>query len=95
MRSLCVLAMLSIPISAHGDDIARRARDLHASAIVVDTHVDAPDQLATRWANIASRRATTHFDLPRARQGGLTAPFFSIYVAAAYAGRGAAKRANT
>ncbi|MEJ7602211.1 MAG: dipeptidase [Kofleriaceae bacterium] len=88
------MAVLAMPISARGDDFAKRAGALHASAIVVDTHLDAPDQLASRWANIANRRATTHFDLPRARQGGLTAPFFSIYVAAAYAGRGAAKRAT-
>ena len=94
MRSLWILAVLAIPVSASGDELAKRARALHDSAIVVDTHLDAPDQLATRWANVGKRGATTHFDLPRARQGGLTAPFFSIYVAGAYAGRGAAKRAD-
>jgi membrane dipeptidase len=39
-------------------------------------------------------RATTgHMDLVRMREGGLDAEFFSIYVAARYAGKGAAKRA--
>ncbi len=78
---------------ARADDAATRAQKLHAEAIVVDTHLDAPDQLSTRWADVSSRGATDHFDIPRARQGGLTAPFFSIYVAASYADHGAARRA--
>jgi membrane dipeptidase len=78
---------------ARADDVATRAQKLHAEAIVVDTHLDAPDQLASKWADVANRGATDHFDIPRARQGGLTAPFFSIYVAAGYADHGAARRA--
>jgi len=78
---------------ARADEVATRAKKLHADAIVVDTHLDAPDQLATKWADVATRGATDHFDIPRAREGGLTAPFFSIYVAASYADNGAAKRA--
>jgi len=88
-----LLAILFIPIMARADDVATRAKKLHAEAIVVDTHLDAPDQLSTKWADIATRGATDHFDIPRARDGGLTAPFFSIYVAASYADNGAAKRA--
>jgi membrane dipeptidase len=84
---------LTLPLIARADDIATRAQKIHASSIVVDTHLDAPDQLATKWADVATRGATEHFDIPRARQGGLTAPFFSIYVAASYADRGAARRA--
>jgi membrane dipeptidase len=81
------------PAGAGPDDIAARARALHREAIVVDTHLDAPDQLSAKWADVARRGATDHFDLPRAAEGGLTAPFFSIYVSAAYADRGAARRA--
>jgi membrane dipeptidase len=88
-----LLAVMFIPMIARADDVATRAHKLHAEAIVVDAHLDAPDQLATRWADVATKGATDHFDLPRARAGGLTAPFFSIYVAASYADNGAAKRA--
>ncbi|HEY5937401.1 MAG TPA: dipeptidase [Kofleriaceae bacterium] len=95
MRWIWLFAVLVIPLPATADDLAVRAKALHDSAIVVDTHVDAPDQLATKWANLAKRGATTHWDVPRAKEGGMTAPFFSIYVSGAYAGRGAAKRANT
>jgi membrane dipeptidase len=78
---------------ARADDVSSRAKKLHAEAIVVDSHLDAPDQLAAKWADIAVRGSTDHFDIPRAKEGGLTAPFFSIYVAASYAGDGAARRA--
>ena len=70
--------------------LAARAAKLHREAIVVDTHLDAPDQLADKWADVANQGATDHFDLPRAKAGGYTAPFFSIYVAASYAERGRA-----
>jgi membrane dipeptidase len=70
--------------------LAARAAKLHREAIVVDTHLDAPDQLADKWADVASQGATDHFDIPRAKAGGYTAPFFSIYVAASYAERGGA-----
>ncbi len=96
MRRLLLLAaaagLASAPAGA--DDVAARARALHRQAIVVDAHLDAPDQLARRWADVGKRGATDHFDLLRAADGGLTAPFFSIYVAASYAGGGAARRAH-
>lgn len=88
-----LLALLFVPMVAHADDVATRAQKLHAESIVIDTHLDAPDQLATKWADVAVQGATDHFDIPRARAGGLTAPFFSIYVAASYADHGAAHRA--
>ncbi len=73
--------------------LVARAAKLHREAIVVDTHLDAPDQLDEKWGDIANQGSTDHFDIPRAKTGGLTAPFFSIYVAASYADRGAAARA--
>jgi membrane dipeptidase len=88
-----LFAVLLVPMIARADDVSPRARKLHAEAIVVDTHLDAPDQLSSKWADVGTRGATDHFDIPRAREGGLTAPFFSIYVAASYADHGAARRA--
>lgn len=88
-----LLAVMFVPILARADEFATRAHKLQSEAIVVDTHLDAPDQLSSKWADVATRGATDHFDIPRAREGGLTAPFFSIYVAAGYADNGAARRA--
>src|SRR3982074_2388799 len=88
-----LLTIMFVPMIVRADDVATRARTPHAEPIVVATHLDAPAQLARKWADVATRGATDHFDIPRARQGGLTAPFFAIYVAASYADHGAARRA--
>jgi membrane dipeptidase len=99
LGSLALLPLTVLLPAARGDsapraeDLAAHVARLQREAIVVDTHLDAPDQLSDKWADIATRGATDHFDLPRAREGGLTAPFFSIYVSAAYADHGAARRA--
>lgn len=98
MRRLLLL-FLTFSTTAHASpppaasyDFEARARRIHRDAIVVDAHLDAPDQLADKWADLAVRGATPHFDLPRAREGGLTAPFFSIYVASSYAETGGSLR---
>lgn len=90
MRTLLLLLLATA--SAHADAIADRAKKLHRDAIVVDTHLDAPMQLADKWADIGTRGATTHFDLPRAKEGGLTAPVFSIFVSPLYADVGGSAR---
>src|SRR3569623_1154000 len=89
---LALAAVFALAGTAHADDFAARAKKLQQDAIVVDTHLDAPDQLSEKWKDVSERGATDHFDLPRAREGGLTAPIISIYVAAAYAHTGAAQR---
>ncbi len=91
LRIACALACLAA--TAHADDLAARAKKLHQAAIVVDTHEDVPDALSDKWADVATRGATPHFDLPRAKEGGLTAPFFSIFVSPTFADHGAARRA--
>jgi membrane dipeptidase len=89
--ALALVAVLAGTAAA--DDLAARAAKLHAEAIVVDAHLDTPSQLAKKWADVGKRGATDHFDLVRAKEGGLTAPFFSIFVSAAYADNGAARKA--
>jgi membrane dipeptidase len=85
--------VLALPLlaAAPADDLAARAARIHREAIVVDTHEDVPDALAEKPADVAVRGATKHFDIPRAREGGLTAPFFAVYVPASHADGGAAR----
>jgi membrane dipeptidase len=73
-----------------GEDLAERARRIQKAAIVVDTHLDLPIKLRQKWADLSLRGATPHFDIPRAREGGMTAPFFAIYVPASFAEAGGA-----
>ena len=85
--------ILALPLVAApaADDVTARAARIHREAIVVDTHEDVPDALAEKGADLAVRGATKHFDIPRAKEGGLTAPFFAVYVPASYAEGGAAR----
>ena len=67
---------------------------LHKSAIVLDTHQDLPEELESRWKDIGVRNTFGHIDIPRWREGGVTAPFLSAYVNADYAkSGGSAKKA--
>src|SRR5512143_918446 len=88
-----LLALLCLTATAHADDLEARARKLSHDAIIVDGHLDAPDQLSDKWADISTKGATPQFDLPRAKEGGLTAPFFSIFVSPAFADAGGTHRA--
>ncbi len=85
-----IVGLATLPALA--DDPGTKARRLHARAIVVDTHVDAPYRLEKKWADVGERGATPHFDIPRALEGGLTAPFLAIYVPASFAEAGGAAR---
>ncbi|MCB5226133.1 dipeptidase [Alishewanella sp. 16-MA] len=52
--------------------------------IIVDTHIDVPYRLHKKWEDVSVATANGEFDYPRAKQGGLNAPFMSIYIPASY-----------
>ncbi len=66
--------------------ISERAKKLTESAIVFDGHNDLPWRLRKdgdvkfETLDLAKRLATGHTDIPRARQGGLKAQFWSVYI---------------
>jgi membrane dipeptidase len=75
------------------DDIAERARKLHASAVVLDTHVDTPQRLLFEKFDLGKRDAEGHLDIPRMREGGLNAVFMSIWTPSQVNGPKGVKRA--
>ena len=48
--------------------------------IAIDTHVDTPQRMLDDGDDIAERLPDGHLDLPRMREGGLSAAFFSVWV---------------
>jgi membrane dipeptidase len=87
--ALCVVGGLAL-----AEDLKERAVRLHKSAIVVDTHEDVPESLEDKWRDLAARNTVGHTDIPRWREGGVTAPFLVSYVNSAYAkSGGSAKKA--
>ena len=64
--------------------VSARARALHAGSLVFDGHVHAVDREFYHGGDIGQRKADGQFDLPRAKEGGLGALFFSIFVTEDY-----------
>lgn len=60
--------------------IPARADSLVQAHIIVDGHIDLPNRLRTFAENPADSTLGGDFDYPRARAGGLNAPFMSIYL---------------
>src|SRR5256885_5370573 len=66
--------LLSIPTSvSFGDDIAERARKLHFSSIVLDTHDDTTQRFFSKNFDLAKRNPGGHIDIPRMKEGGMNA----------------------
>lgn len=55
-------------------------RTLHRDAIVIDGHTDVPTRLFGSPADLSERLDDGHVDLPRLREGGVTAPIFALFV---------------
>ena len=63
-------------------DFRAEAMLLAQETLIVDTHIDLPYRLHEKPDDVAVRTEDGHFDLERAREGGLDAAFMSIYVPA-------------
>ena len=63
-----------------GDDVSERAHKLHFSSIVLDTHDDTTQRFFTKDYDIGKRNPGGHVDIPRMREGGMNAIFFSIWI---------------
>lgn len=80
--------------AASAGEVSARARQVHDRAIVVDTHDDTTERLVYDKAfDIAKRNADGNLDIPRMREGGLDALFFSIWIPGDVTGPPAVKRA--
>jgi membrane dipeptidase len=60
--------------------ISARARALHFSSIVIDTHDDTTQRLMDPHFNLDVRHTDGNIDIPRMKAGGLDGIFFSIYM---------------
>jgi membrane dipeptidase len=75
----------SSSLAQKGDAVAERARKLHFSSIVLDTHIDTTPRLQTDW-KFTEEHTSGHLDLPRMKKGGLNSLFFSIYMSGTITG---------
>jgi membrane dipeptidase len=88
------LPTLAVAQSTQDAPVSARARRLHERAIVVDTHDDTTQRLIwEKTFDVAARNPDGSIDIPRMREGGLDAIFFSIWMPGDVTGPVAVKRA--
>jgi membrane dipeptidase len=79
-----LLAGLLASISAQdaGPAVTARARQIHESALIIDTHADTPQRFLDEGFDIGSTDPSDHghVSLDKAKAGNLGAEFFSIWV---------------
>jgi membrane dipeptidase len=80
-RSILLCAIL-VPLLVAA--VSSRARKLHDDAFVFDAHVHVIDRQLYHGGDIGQRVKNGQFDLPRAKDGGVDAMFFSIFVTEDY-----------
>ncbi len=68
--------------AASTQDFAAKAQQLAQQHLLIDTHIDVPYRLVDHWEDVSKATAKGEFDYPRAKKGGLNAPFMSIYIPA-------------
>ncbi|OZC04628.1 peptidase M19 [Rubricoccus marinus] len=82
---------MSVPArDAASTALMARANQIARDAIIVDGHIDVPYRLKNNYVDVGAATDGGDFDYPRALQGGLDAPFMSIYIPASYQESGGA-----
>lgn len=76
------------------DEISFRAREIHFSSLVFDTHADTPQRLFFDHFDLAKRDAQGCVDIHRLREGGVGAVFFALWVPVEITGGAATRRAR-
>src|SRR5579871_2279845 len=82
LLGIALLACTLAAAQSTDEPVSAKARAIHDSAIVVDTHADTPQRFLDEGYDIGSTdpKDTGHISLDKARRGHLGAEFFSIWV---------------
>ena len=91
--SACAAAGALLAGAMKSEGISEKARKLHFSSIVVDTHDDTTQRFLDGKFDLGTRGSTGSIDLPRMREGNLSAIFFSIWIPSKVTGPEAVDRA--
>jgi membrane dipeptidase len=77
---VCLAVVFTLSSATSGDDIADRAHKLQFSSIVLDTHDDTTQRFFANNFDLGKRNPDGHVDIPRMKEGGMNAIFFSIWI---------------
>jgi membrane dipeptidase len=90
---ICLTVCIVLAAMVMAGDISPRARKLHFSSIVVDTHDDTTQRFLDGKFDLGPRDSKGSIDIPRMREGNLSAIFFSIWIPSKVTGPAAVKQA--
>ena len=90
---VCVGGAVLVNAGPKADEMSARARKLHFASIVVDTHDDTTQRFLDGDFDLGSRSSSGSIDIPRMKDGGLGAIFFSIWIPSKITGPEAVKHA--
>ena len=93
LLAFCLLGLALMPKSTRSQSVSDKAKKLHTSCIVIDTHDDTTQRLLEPSFDIGTRHADGNIDIPRMREGGLNAIFYSIWIPSKTVGPDAVKKA--
>jgi membrane dipeptidase len=97
LRASILVTLVALPtlvVTQSGGQVSDRAKQLHDRAIVIDSHDDTTQRLVyDKTFKIEARNPNGNIDIPRMRDGGLDALFFSIWVPSDVTGPPAVKKA--
>lgn len=79
---------LSVAFAANAIEVSDMAKRIAQRTIIADSHIDVPYRVNKKWVDVTVATDGGDFDYPRAKQGGLNAPFMSIYIPATYESEG-------
>jgi membrane dipeptidase len=89
-----ILSLVAVTTGSQSQShISPQARELHFQSIVVDTHDDTTQRLLDPKFDFGARHSDGSVDIPRMREGGLSAIFFSIWIPGTVTGPTAVQRA--
>ena len=91
--TVCAIAPIGMTAKPQYDELSARARKLHFSSIVVDTHADTTQRFLDGDFDLLSRNSSGSIDIPRMKEGALGAIFFSIWIPSKITGAEALKHA--
>ncbi len=78
--SVWLFGIVGLVAFAQTNSISEKARKLHFSSIVLDTHDDTTQRFSSSDFDLGKRNPTGSIDIPRMREGGMNAIFFSIWI---------------
>ncbi len=92
--SFVIIGPSSMTSQSSPSAISAKARQLHFSSIVIDTHTDTTQRFIDGDFDLAPRNEKGSVDIPRMKEGGLDAIFFAVWMPSKIRGPIAVERAQ-